>query len=311
MLGRKPLLLGLVALLATGGCSDDGLPPASPELAPAAIGAAFDPADTGTIEGRVVWDGPVPDVPPIVAISSPDGNLPPDGKLLCREPNPFAPRIDSESHGVEGAIVFLREVDPRRARTWHHGSVRVEASQREFRVLQDGAASRAGFVRRGDVIEAVNRDPKYHSLRARGAAFFNLPLVDADKVITRKLDKLGVVVISSGAGYPWMHAHLFVVDHPYYTRTDKQGRFRFEQVPKGTDAVVCWMPSWVIERSERDPESFQLARLTFAAPVEQTKFLFDKRRGESAWDRNSIWFHLMQENFAVKPQANGNRAIAP
>src|SRR6516165_2986924 len=168
MCGRTRLLIGSLALLCLTGCSEDE-PAADPDAAPPTTSnSAFDAADTGTIEGRVVWNGPVPDVSPIVAISSPDGNLPPDGKLLCREPNPFAPRIDSESHGVEGAIVFLREVDPRRARTWHHGSVRVEASQREFRVLQDGAASRAGFVRRGDVIEAVNRDPKYHSLRARG-----------------------------------------------------------------------------------------------------------------------------------------------
>ena len=280
MCGRTRLLIGSLALLCLTGCSEDE-PAADPDAAPPTTSnSAFDAADTGTIEGRVVWNGPVPDVSPIVAISSPDGNLPPDGKLLCREPNPFAPRIDPDTHGVQEAVVFLRGVDPLRSRPWPHGPVQVETRQRQFQTLQDGIASRVSFVQRGDTIEAVNRDPKYHSLRARGAAFFNLPLVDPDRPTKRRLDKAGVVELSSGAGYPWMHAHLFVADHPYYARTDKEGRFRLEQVPRGSYEIVCWLPSWEIVRKERDPESFQLGRIKFAPPVENTATVV-VRRGET------------------------------
>ena len=42
-----------------------------------------------------------------------------------------------------------------------------------------------------------------------------------------------------------------------------------EHVPAGTYEMVCWMPSWVVARKERDPESALIARTVFAAPVEQ------------------------------------------
>ena len=96
-----------------------------------------------------------------------------------------------------------------------------------------------------------------------------------------------------------MHAHLFVAEHPYYARTDKQGHFRLERVPKGSYEIVCWMPSWQIVRKDRDPESFQLARITFAAPVEQTASVV-VLRGEVDIVR-FVWTRAM---FAAKPQAS-------
>ena len=110
-------------------------------------------------------------------------------------------------------------------------------------VLQDGHAGRVGLVRRGDGFAAVNRDQEYHALRGRGAAFFCLPLVDAGRPARQRLEQAGVVELSSAAGYYWMQAHLFVTEHPYYARTDRDGSFRLEHVPSGTYELVCWMPS--------------------------------------------------------------------
>ncbi len=67
-----------------------------------------------------------------------------------------------------------------------------------------------------------------------------------------------------------MRADLFVVEHPYYARTDAAGRFRLEQVPAGRYEVICWMPSWVVRRKERDPESGLIGHLHFARALEQT-----------------------------------------
>jgi hypothetical protein len=290
MHGRALLGITAIALLPLCGCSDDTLIAEPERPTHPAANSAFDAADTGAITGRVVWEGPVPDVPPIVTISSPDGNLAADGKLLSREPNPFAPRIEAATRGVGGAVVFLREIDPSRAKPWDHEAVRVEIVQRQIRVLQPAGLAvspRVGFVRRGDAIEVVNRDARHHSLRARGAAFFGLPLVETDKVSRRTLDKPGLVTLSSGAGYPWMHAHLFVVDHPYYTRTDREGHFRLEQVPPGNYEVVCWMPSWKVERKGRDPESFQVARIAFAPPMEHAVSI-NVRRADTV-DLRFVW----------------------
>lgn len=70
-----------------------------------------------------------------------------------------------------------------------------------------------------------------------------------------------------------MRAYVFVDDHPYYTRTDREGRFTLEQVPPGQYEVVCWMPNWQEARHERDPESGLISRFFFRATVERIHHL--------------------------------------
>jgi hypothetical protein len=278
MHGRIWLVAGL-ALIAFTGCMDDDRPrveDSAPQTS-AIAGAAFDEAATGTIEGQVTWQGPVPEVATFMVLSGPD-NLPPNGKRLTYESNPYRPLVDDHG-GVRDAMVFLRHVDPVVAGPWQHGPVLVEQIERRIHIVQDGQSSRFGFVRPGDTIDMVNRDPEYHSLRARGAAFFTLPFADADRVTNRRLDTAGVVELGSGAGYYWMNARLFVVEHPYYTRTDAAGRFRLEHVPIGHYEVVCSVPNWVVTHKERDPESGFFARLTFAPALERSASI-EVMRGE-------------------------------
>lgn len=269
MHGRGPHRFGWLLLLALTGCGGryDAAPVASRPHAPQ-LGSAFDPAQCGTIEGQVIWDGPLPKVPDLVVQHAPDVPAP-DGRRVTHEPNPFAPQVDAASHGVRDAVVFLRGVEPARAAPWPHGTPRVEQSGRQIRVVQAGQAGRVGFVQAGQRFDAVNRDREYHLLRGRGAAFFSLPFVEPDRVTRQRLDRPGVVVLSSGTGFYWMQAHLIVAGHPYYARTDRAGRFRLEQVPAGTYEAVCWLPSWVIARKDREPESGMVNRLVFAPPLEQ------------------------------------------
>src|SRR5208282_2597082 len=77
--------------------------------------------------------------------------------------------------------------------------------------------------------------------------------------------------MTSGLDYFWMRAYLFVDNHPYYVRTDAEGRFTLRQVPPGHYQVVCWMPNWLEDHHERDPESALVARLVFRPPVEWTQ----------------------------------------
>jgi hypothetical protein len=61
---------------------------------------------------------------------------------------------------------------------------------------------------------------------------------------------------------------LFVADHPYFCRTDFEGRFTLEQVPEGRYELVCWHPNWHERSHDRDPESALIQRLYFAEPLE-------------------------------------------
>ena len=153
------------------------------------------------------------------------------------------------------------------ARPWNIPAGRIEQRDLQFHILQGDLDSPYGFIRRGDDIAMVSRDPYFHALHVSGASFFTLMFPDPNRPLPRPLKENGVVELTSAAGYYWMRAYLFVDDHPYYARTDKEGRFSLEQVPPGQYEVVCWMPNWQEARHERDPETGLITRLFFQPPV--------------------------------------------
>ena len=256
-------LLGMTGL---PGC-DDGAPPEKilPDAA-AEIGREFDATTAGELRGRVTWRGSIPEVPMYRAPVSPGNEH--AGQPRRYWPNPNAPRIDPASKGVAGAVVFLRGVDPRRARPWDHPRVRVELRDYQIHVCQCDHDGNSGFVRRGEEIEMVSRQPLYHSLRVRGTNFFTRAFPDTDHPCSQRLDRAGTVELSSGCGYFWMRGWVFVVDHPYYTFADAKGNFTLPQVPPGHYELVCWLPDWHEALRELDAETALICRLTFRPPVE-------------------------------------------
>jgi hypothetical protein len=278
---RRFSRLALLPVLAVLGCGD--VPSEKPTEGSASPSPAsrFDPSTAGVVSGRVTWDGPLPDVPPFEVRSFIMAGEPGKDPLIA--PNPNAPRIDPASRGVAGAVVFLRGVGAT-ARPWDHPPVRVEMRDRSFHVVQGGADTRIGFVRRGEPVEMVSREQRFHVLHAGGAAFFSLTFPDPEKPRVRRLDAKGLVELTSAAGYYWMRAYLFVDDHPYYARTDAAGAFRIEGVPPGRYEVVCWLPSWREARHERDPETSLVTRLSFRPPLERARPLDLPSRGSVTAD---------------------------
>jgi hypothetical protein len=256
------LVLGVVL-----GCADNR--PQNTPIASLTTQSAenrFDSTSAGTITGRVSWRSAIPSVAPIETQPNPQA-----GEILRvrqHRPNPNAPLIHAMNKGVGNAVVFLRGIDQTLAKPWNLALVRIEQRDAEFHLLQGSIDSHFGFVRAGQAVELVSRDRFFHSLHAGGAAFFTLTFPDPDQPITRSLNEKGVVELTSGAGYYWMRAYLFVDDHPYYARTDAGGRFTLAQVPPGSYEVVCWLPNWRKARHDRDPESGVITRWYFAKPLE-------------------------------------------
>jgi hypothetical protein len=251
------------------GCGDARTPPAAAPAPSTEAGRLFDLDTAGTVEGRVRWAGDEPSVPPL--IERPNITGPESDRKSIAWPNPNAPVIDAKTHAVRGAVVFLRGVDPRRARPWDLPPVRVVQQGQQFHVRQGDEDGRVGFVRRGDSVEMVSADAVFHSLHAGGAAFFTLAFPDPDRPRTRPLASPGLVELTSAAGYFWMRGYLFVDDHPYYARTGADGRFRLEKVPPGRYEVVCWLPDWREQRHERDSETSLVTRLFFRPPLESVR----------------------------------------
>jgi hypothetical protein len=188
--------------------------------------------------------------------------------------------IDSSTGGLVGAVVFLRGINLADARPWDQPPVTIELHDERPMVHQgDGPPRDVGIVRRGDTITLVSRQTLFHTLRARGAAFWSLTFPTADRPRTRRLDQPGLVELASGAGYYWMHGYLWVSDHPYFTVTDATGRWELTAVPPGEYKLVVWHPNWRVERLERDPEGGSVVRAYFQPPVEQSQRVEVKDRG--------------------------------
>ncbi len=262
--------LGPLALALLAGCGASGSPPGTATVpaaspSPVATSSRFDPATAGSVHGQVLWHGDIPKVPLITA-ALPDGA----GNYRPAEmPNPFAPVVEPRSRGLAGAVVFLKGVDPALGKPWDLPPVRVEQRDFRIRILQGDEPRAVGFVHRGDEVEMVSADPAHHMLRARGAAYFTLPFPDPDKPLRRRFDTPGLVELTSGAGYFWAAADLFVDDHPYYALTDREGRFTLRDVPPGKYELVCWVRDWHVTGRDRDPETGLVFRQQYAAPVEK------------------------------------------
>lgn len=249
------------------GCSEQAPAPTSAD--PVSLQSKFDPQTAGTISGRVTWSGDAPvDVQDKVFLTRLGRDLPQHRRHWL---NPNLPRVDARSHGVGNAVVFLRHVDPAQSRPWDYPPVTVVMADFKMTVEQGERPSNYGFVRLGDSVRMISRQPVAHALRAEGAAFFSLPFPDPDRPLSRPMVRKGIVELSSAAGYFWMRSYLFVDDHPYYTRTGPDGSYVLPQVPPGNYELVCWMPDWKVKETHLDPEIGIITRVLFGPPLEQAQ----------------------------------------
>jgi hypothetical protein len=222
----------------------------------------------------VTWSGPIPVVPPATQLlPRSDGS----GFDLRQVPLANAPRIDRITHGLDGAVIYLREVNPATAKPWDLPPVVVEFRDAQIKVKQGDRIAQSGFVRCGGSVEMRSAEPLLHTLRGRGADYFSLTFPEPDQPLTRKFDSCGRVELTNPTGCYWQSANLFVCDHPYYTVCNAEGRFKFTNVPAGQYDLVVWHPNWNIVRAERNPETGRPSRLIFAPPLESSRTVFVSR----------------------------------
>jgi polysaccharide lyase family 4-like protein len=113
-----------------------------------------------------------------------------------------------------------------------------------------------------------------HPVHMSGAADYNLPFAFANRVVSRTMNREGLVELRCNAGHVWMSAEIFVVPHSYYTVTDSEGNFELSDMPPGDYEVVAWHEGWKVVGQAPLYDVMtqaQVRRPTFSQPLTWSK----------------------------------------
>jgi plastocyanin len=227
-----------VFLVASFGCSRDTAAPRdagpavarpAPESMPGARARSSPAAPGGPVDGRVLWVGPRPALPPLgtnPSVQSVCGSTVADPSL----------RVGPEG-GVADVVVWV-DVPPEPGDPSFPAPV-VVLDQRGCVYVPTVLAARAGST-----LRLRNSDPLTHTVHgvAGGLTVFNVAMPLERMELSRQLpNQPGVVEIRCDV-HPWMRATVRTFDHPRFTTTDPAGRFRLASVPGGEVEVHAWHP---------------------------------------------------------------------
>jgi hypothetical protein len=188
----------------------------------------------GTIRGTVKWTGVVPTTVSLTLnkdfeVCDPNSQKKRDLERLLVSPN----------GGVANTVVFLKNVTQGKAMDLPEA--RQFLNQKNCRyephillVPDDGT------------LRIKSSDHVLHTVHMSGAADYNLPFPFADQVVSRTMNREGLVDLRCNAGHVWMNAEILVVPHPYYAVTDADGRFELDDVPPGNYEIVAWHEGWKV-----------------------------------------------------------------
>jgi plastocyanin len=141
---------------------------------------------------------------------------------------------DTAGVAVKDAVVYAEPTDARQPASAPKGVI-IDQVNKEFlprvSVIQTGAA--VGFPNKDNI--------RHHVYSFSPAKTFELKLyhgVPAQPVV---FDKPGIVVLGCNI-HDKMLAYVLVVDTPYFTKTDDNGRARLDALAPGEYDVKAWQP---------------------------------------------------------------------
>ena len=214
-------------------------------------------ADGGTLTGKVVFKGTVPE---------------PKTFAFAKFPNPtYCDKFDSDGKGnrvsqqvnvgkdnaLQDVVVYFEDV--KKGKKFDFNGTDVKAEGCEFHV-QGGASRLTGVVKKKEEIRVLNmdadpNDPKAatgvlhnpHAYEVKGSSrstIFNLPLPEKGQtvkkpVILRKSDSIFFVECDQ---HNYMQVYFQPIENPYYAIVGEDGTYSISDVPPGTYEVYAFHP---------------------------------------------------------------------
>jgi plastocyanin len=183
---------------------------------------------TGTIEGRVTFEGMIP-APLSVAESGAD------------QPVLHVDR----SGGLRYAVVYLPDAGRQRASSL----APVTLNQRRF-VFEPPVLA----VRAGQLVRFTNADSANHNVRAASGVPENVFSVNTAPGAVAAERRFAAAPPEQPIAltcdiHPWMAAWVYVFDHGQFALTDAEGTFRIERVPEGRHRFAVRQPAGRLARN--------------------------------------------------------------
>lgn len=217
----------------------------------------------GTVHGQVSFSG-TPPTPLMVPVDK--------GPEVCGEQRSLV-KVETHNGFLAGAVIILEgiqtgkpfPVQTFRGATPGEGEFRYQGGQTlGLQVKTKGCnfGSFTGVIAAGESVQFENQDSIKHTLHTFAAmdpkglilrTVHNQDIHPQDSIDRTfeagKLRGSHVVRITCNR-HDFMQNWLYVVDHPYFSITDQDGRFALDQVPPGTYSLLAWHPVLGEQRQE-------------------------------------------------------------
>ncbi len=113
----------------------------------------------------------------------------------------------------------------------------------------------------GSTVKFTNSDPTDHNVYTPDGESYDLGTAAAGGTLTRTFDKPGVYTQLCKL-HPTMIAYVIVLDNPFYAISDKEGRFKIEDVPAGHYTLATWNERYKADAIEVDVKNGAAAEVT-------------------------------------------------
>ncbi|MBI3855731.1 MAG: TonB-dependent receptor [Planctomycetes bacterium] len=214
------ILLALTLLL---GACDDSTPNVDPVVTPTVI----DPETSGTIKGKVTFDG----TPPA------NLKLPIGGNAECaaRHSGPaYDEAVLVKDGRLQNALVYVKSGLEKQVFQWPKEPLSVANEKCIYVPRVAGAMT-------SQVIEFVNHDPTAHNIHGFSSqGDFNFTLLGMGVTNTVKLRKPEMVLNVKCDLHPWMRGYVGVFSHPFFRVTGTDGTFELKGLPPGEYEIEAW-----------------------------------------------------------------------
>jgi hypothetical protein len=161
-----------------------------------------------------------------------------DYQKICGESKVVPGTAFAKTGGVPDAVVYIDRITSGKKRS-QIGLAQLDQKNCEYKPHVLVVSPQAE-------VEILNSDPLLHNVHAydhtgdRPATIFNLAFPVQGQRVKRKLNGGTKILSLCDAGHPWMSAHIFVTEHPYFAVTDAEGNFLLDQVPHGNYKLRLW-----------------------------------------------------------------------